>query len=46
VLAHKPINKFIRGIFHVNLKLRSIKKIKQNISGATRVCWKIGGDLL
>jgi len=26
VLAHKSVNKFIRGIFRVNLKLRSIKR--------------------
>jgi len=41
VLAHEPINKFIRVIFPVNLKLHRIKKIRQNVCDARSLRWNI-----
>ena len=41
VLAHKPINKFIRGIFRVNLKLSRLKTIRQNLCDARLFRWNI-----
>ena len=46
VLAHKPINKFIRGIFRVNLKLSRLKKIMQNVCDARLLRWSIWGNLV
>ena len=53
VLAQKPINKFIRVILPVILKLRRIKKIGQNVCVARLLrwniwegtFWKLGGKL-
>ena len=43
VLAYKPINKCILGIFRGYLKLRNTKKIGRNVCDAGLLCWKHRG---